>query len=80
MANPTRCLTGSPHGPSHTALGNRGGGRALQAIIETPSDTLIATDFDGTLAPIVDDPAQAYPDPRAVAAWAGWENTLARLP
>ena len=57
-----------------------GGGRALQAIIETPSDTLIATDFDGTLAPIVDDPAQAYPDPRAVAAWAGWENTLARLP
>jgi trehalose 6-phosphate phosphatase len=44
------------------------GGRALQAIIEAPSDTLIATDFDGTLAPIVDDPAQAYADPRAVAS------------
>jgi trehalose 6-phosphate phosphatase len=43
------------------------GGRALQAIIDAPSDTLIATDFDGTLAPIVDDPAQAYADPRAVA-------------
>jgi trehalose 6-phosphate phosphatase len=43
------------------------GGRVLQAIIDAPSDTLIATDFDGTLAPIVDDPAQAYADPRAVA-------------
>ncbi len=44
------------------------GGRALQAILTSPSETLIATDFDGTLAPIVDDPAQAYADPRAVAA------------
>ena len=26
------------------------GGRVLQAIIDAPSDTLIATDFDGTLA------------------------------
>jgi trehalose 6-phosphate phosphatase len=44
------------------------GGRALQAIINSPSDTLFATDFDGTLAPIVDDPTQAAADPRAVAA------------
>ena len=43
-------------------------GQALQAIIDSPSNTLIATDFDGTLAPIVEDPAQAYGDPRAVAA------------
>jgi trehalose 6-phosphate phosphatase len=43
-------------------------GRALQAILSSPSETLFATDFDGTLAPIVDDPAQAYADPRAVAA------------
>jgi trehalose 6-phosphate phosphatase len=43
-------------------------GRALQAILASPSETLFATDFDGTLAPIVDDPAQAYADPRAVAA------------
>lgn len=41
---------------------------ALQAIINSPSDTLIATDFDGTLAPIVEDPAQAYADRSAVAA------------
>ena len=44
------------------------GGQALQAIIDSPSDTLIATDFDGTLAPIVEDPAQASADRRAVAA------------
>jgi len=44
------------------------GATALQAIIDSPSDTLLATDFDGTLAPIVDDPDQAYADPDAVAA------------
>jgi trehalose 6-phosphate phosphatase len=44
------------------------GSEALQAIINSPSDTLIATDFDGTLAPIVEDPAEAYADPRAVVA------------
>ena len=44
------------------------GAQALQAIIESPDDTLIGLDFDGTLAPIVDDPEQAYADPDAVAA------------
>jgi trehalose 6-phosphate phosphatase len=44
------------------------GSEALQAIIHSPSDTLIATDFDGTLAPIVEDPTRAYADPNAVAA------------
>jgi trehalose 6-phosphate phosphatase len=44
------------------------GGQALRAIIASPSETLIATDFDGTLAPIVDDPETAYADPGAVAA------------
>jgi trehalose 6-phosphate phosphatase len=44
------------------------GSQALRAIIAAPSETLIATDFDGTLAPIVDDPEQAYADPAAVAA------------
>ncbi len=41
---------------------------ALEAIVRAPSETLIATDFDGTLAPITDDPEQAYADPNAVAA------------
>ena len=44
------------------------GAKALGAILSSPSDTLIATDFDGTLAPIVDDPEQAYVNPEAVAA------------
>jgi trehalose 6-phosphate phosphatase len=43
--------------------------QALQAIVKSPMETLIATDFDGTLAPIVDDPEQAYADPNAVAAF-----------
>ena len=44
------------------------GSQALQAIVSSPSETLIATDFDGTLAPIVGDPEEAYADPDAVAA------------
>ena len=44
------------------------GAQALRAIIGSPHDTLIGLDFDGTLAPIVDDPEQAYADPAAVAA------------
>jgi trehalose 6-phosphate phosphatase len=44
------------------------GAGALEAILRAPSQTLIATDFDGTLAPIVEDPEQAYADLNAVAA------------
>jgi trehalose 6-phosphate phosphatase len=44
------------------------GAAALEAIVRAPSETLIATDFDGTLAPIVEDPAQAFADLNAVAA------------
>jgi trehalose 6-phosphate phosphatase len=44
------------------------GAGALEAIVRAPSETLLATDFDGTLAPIVEDPEQAYADPNAVAA------------
>jgi trehalose 6-phosphate phosphatase len=44
------------------------GAAALEAILESPAETLVASDFDGTLAPIVDDPEQAYADPDAVAA------------
>lgn len=44
------------------------GVRALQAIISSPGDTVVSLDFDGTLAPIVDDPEQAYADRAAVEA------------
>ena len=44
-------------------------GRAgLAALLASPARALIAVDFDGTLAPIVPDPAQARALPGAVAA------------
>ena len=46
------------------------GAEALRAILEHPRQTLVALDFDGTIAPIVDDPDQAVADPDAVAALA----------
>ena len=47
------------------------GGRAcLAAMSADPAHALVATDYDGTLAPIVDDPAAAVPAPGAVAALA----------
>lgn len=42
----------------------------MQAIMERPQDTLIGLDFDGTLAPIIDDPERAYAHRGAVAALA----------
>ncbi len=35
--------------------------RALAPLLERPGTTAIATDFDGTLSPIVEDPAEARP-------------------
>src|SRR5215510_8495644 len=46
-----------------------GEGRAgLAALLAMPSKALIATDFDGTLSPIVPDPEQARALPQAVTA------------
>ncbi|KHL18992.1 UNVERIFIED_CONTAM: hypothetical protein LK11_04695 [Mumia flava] len=44
------------------------GRAALDAVVADPARALLALDFDGTLAPIVDDPEQAAVHPRAVAA------------
>lgn len=44
------------------------GVRALDALLHRPSETMVSLDFDGTLAPIVDDPEQAYANPEAVLA------------
>jgi trehalose 6-phosphate phosphatase len=56
-------------------------GRAgLAALVAQPARSLIALDFDGTLAPIVDDPAQARADPATTAALgrlAGLAGTVA---
>jgi trehalose 6-phosphate phosphatase len=45
---------------------------ALQRLVAAPAEALIALDFDGTLAPIVPDPAAAKAHPQAA-------ETLARL-
>jgi trehalose 6-phosphate phosphatase len=48
----------------HTAAGKAG----LAALIAAPRQSLIAVDFDGTLAPIIEDPAEARATPAATAA------------
>ena len=54
-----------------TLSGMTASGRAcLAAMSADPGHALVATDYDGTLAPIVDDPAAAVPAPGAVAALA----------
>lgn len=43
---------------------------ALAAMVADPTRTLVATDFDGTLSPLTDDPETAFADPDAVAGLA----------
>ncbi len=49
-----------------TVVGQAG----LHALLRDPGQALIAFDYDGTLAPIVDDPAAAGPEPGVVEALA----------
>lgn len=46
------------------------GAAGLRAVLADPRGTLLALDFDGTLAPIIDDPEQAVAHPAAIAALA----------
>lgn len=55
----------SPTGPVSDA-----GIAAMRAIMANPQQTMIGLDFDGTLAPIIDDPDQAFADQAAVDALA----------
>ena len=48
--------------------GTAAGRTGLDRLLATPARTLLASDYDGTLAPIVDDPAAAYAAPGSVAA------------
>ena len=60
--------------------GTAGGRAGLEALASAPAQALIATDYDGTLAPIVSDPAAAYVHPAAITALrrlAGSVGTLA---
>jgi len=55
-------------------------GRAgLAAIRRDPTAALIATDFDGTLSPIVADPREARADPGAVAGLRGLAGVVGTL-
>src|SRR5215831_10411284 len=55
-------------------------GRAgLAAIRRDPTAALIATDFDGTLSPIVADPREARADPGAVAGLRGLAGLVGTL-
>jgi trehalose 6-phosphate phosphatase len=62
-------VTTSTHEPAGS-IRTHSGQEALRAIIADPAHTLIALDFDGTIAPIVDDPESARADPAAVEALA----------
>jgi trehalose 6-phosphate phosphatase len=44
------------------------GAAGLAALLARPREALLAFDYDGVLAPIVDDPMQARPHPRTIAA------------
>ena len=66
-----------------TAEGQAG----LDAILADPAHALIASDFDGTLSPIVADPASALAAPGAARRWPGlarpsarWRSSQAGLP
>ena len=50
------------------APGTEAGRAGLAALVRTPARALVAVDYDGTLAPIVADPAAARPQPGAIAA------------
>ncbi|MFM9699248.1 trehalose-phosphatase [Streptomyces europaeiscabiei] len=52
---------------------------ALDAILDRPGRTVIALDFDGTLAPIVPDPEQARAHPDAVTALAALAPKVASV-
>ena len=49
------------------------------AVVADPGGTLLALDFDGTLAHIVDDPTEAYAHERSVAALARLGGVLGQI-
>ena len=55
------------------------GQRGLDALRARPSEALIALDYDGTLAPIVPDPANAVPARGAVDALTSLAGVVGRL-
>ena len=51
---------------------------AMRAVMDRPEQTMLAVDFDGTLAPIIDDPAtRARRSGRGRGARPGWARCSA---
>jgi trehalose 6-phosphate phosphatase len=61
----------SPGGPLLPEPRSDAGRAGLKALLRAPGRALIALDYDGTLAPIVADPAAAHAHPDAVGALSG---------
>jgi trehalose 6-phosphate phosphatase len=55
------------------------GRRGLEAILARPARAVIAVDFDGTLAPIVDDPTTSAPLPGVMDVLARLDAVVARV-
>ncbi|MGH3357323.1 MAG: trehalose-phosphatase [Nocardioidaceae bacterium] len=60
-------------------IATQAGVEAMRAICADPAGTLLAVDFDGTLAPIIDEPEHARAHPGAVAALGRLGPVLARV-
>lgn len=69
---------GSPTDPLPVPS-TRAGRDGLAAILANPAKSVLAFDFDGTLAPIVPDPEQARAHPQAVPALAGLAPKVASV-
>jgi trehalose 6-phosphate phosphatase len=63
----------------HDGSGQRGRAADLALVVADPGGTLLALDFDGTLAHIVDDPATAFGHSHAVEALARLSPMLGRV-
>src|ERR1700744_4607215 len=73
-------MTDEPVGAGLPRAATPDGQAGLAAVLAAPGDALIASDFDGTLSPIVADPGVAHAHPGAIAALrrlAGQVGTLA---
>jgi trehalose 6-phosphate phosphatase len=56
-----------------------GGRAALAALLDEPARALLAIDYDGTLAPIVDQPERAVAHPRAASALGALAELVGRV-
>ncbi|MGN6598979.1 MAG: trehalose-phosphatase [Actinomycetes bacterium] len=73
---PDGSTTGSPTPDGSAAHAHPLPPQLLEALRSAPQRVLVATDFDGTLAPIVADPEDSRPAPGAVEALRRLANTV----